>query len=135
PTPIPRVTVWHLTRGFAEATRGADPREVIRKIRSGFDQPYPLLARLPGDICVYENLRARSLAHFVREVRPAHDDLDAAERITAPGPPVRDLAYVIAPNGRSAGWALSGPVHMSEGAVELHSERPDDLHISTSSDG
>src|SRR5206468_3470214 len=135
PIPTPRVTLWHLTRGFAEATRGADPREVIRKIRSGLDQPYPLLARLPGDICVYENPQARSLAHFVREVRPAHDDLDAAERITAPGPPVRDLAYVIAPNGRSADWELSGPVRMSEGAVEVHSERPNDLHISTSSDG
>src|ERR1700751_1098174 len=92
PLPVPQVTVWHLTSGFAKATRGADPREVIRRIHSGIDQPYPLLARLRDDICVYENLQARSLAHFVREVRPAHDDLEAAEKITAPGPAVRDLA-------------------------------------------
>jgi hypothetical protein len=135
PMPTPRVTLWHLTRRFAEVTRGADPREVIRKIRLGLDQPYPLLARLPGDICVYENPQARSLAHFVREVRPAHDDLDAAERITAPGPPVRDLAYIIAPNSRSADWELSAPVRMSGGAADVHSEHADDLQISTSSDG
>src|SRR5207248_8098958 len=41
--PIPHVTLWHLTSGFAETTRSADPREVIRKIRSRLDQPYPPL--------------------------------------------------------------------------------------------
>jgi len=135
PLPFPRVNLWHLTSGFAERTRGTDAREVIRKIRSGIQQPYPVLARFPGDLCVYENPHARSLAQFVAEVRPAHDDVDAAQRITAPGPPVCDLAYVVAPNGRSADWNLPGPVRLSSGAVEVHAERPDDLRISTSSDG
>jgi hypothetical protein len=132
---IPGVTLWHLTPDFADKTRGSDPREIVQKIRSGIDQPYPLLARLAGDICVYENPHARSLVHFVREVRPARDDLDAARQITAPGPPVRDLAYVVAPKGRSKDWTLSRPVRMSAGAADVHSERLDDLQINTSSKG
>jgi Bacterial membrane protein YfhO len=135
PLPIPRVTVWRLTSGFAAATRDVDSREVIRRIRSSLNQPYPLLARFQDDICVYENPQARSLAQLVREVRPAHNDLEAAERITAPGPPVRDLAYVIAPNGRSKSWKLSGPLPMTPGKAQIHSENPDDLRITTSSVG
>jgi hypothetical protein len=61
--------------------------------------------------------------------------LDAAQRITAPGPPVRDLAYVIAPNGRSKDWPLAGPVRMAGGVAEVRSDRPDDLWINTSSEG
>jgi hypothetical protein len=135
PLPAPHVTLWHLTSGFAEVARGTDPREMVRKIRSAIRQPYPELARFPGDVCVYANPDARSLAHFVGEVRPARDDVDAARRITAPGPPVRDLAYVIAPNGRSADWLLAGPVRMAGGVAEVRSDRPDDLWINTSSEG
>jgi hypothetical protein len=133
--PIPHVTLWHLTSGFSETIGGTDPREVNRKIRSGIAQPYPLLSRFPGDICIYENHNARSLAHFVREVRPAHDDLDAAERITRPGLPVQDLAYVVSPNGQSKDWDLAAPALMSAGSAQVHCERPNDLRISTSCDG
>jgi hypothetical protein len=131
---IPHVSIWHLTSGFAETIRGADPRDVIRNIRSDMAQPYPLLARFPDDICVYENPNARSLAHFVREVRPAHDDLDAAEQITRPGLPVRDLAYIVSANGRSKDWELTGPVSVSVGNAQVDC-RPDDLRINTSCDG
>jgi len=133
--PIPHVTLWHLTSGFAATIRGVDPRDVIQKIQSGIDQPYLLLARFPSDICVYENSNARSLAHFVREVHPARDDLDAAEHITRPGPPVRDLTYVVAPIGRSRDWELTAPVRMAAGNAEVHCARPDDLRISSSCDG
>jgi hypothetical protein len=133
--PIPHVNLWHLTSGFAERIRGADPRDVIRKIHSSIAQPYSLLARFPDDICVYENPNARSLAHFVREVRPADDDLDAAEQITSPGPPVRDLAYVVAPNRHCNDWVLAAPIIMSTGTAKLRSEYPDDLRISASCDG
>jgi hypothetical protein len=133
--PIPRANLWHLTSGFAEEIRGTDAREIVRKIFSEIHQPYPILARFSRDLCVYENPHARSLAQFVQEVRPAGDDVDAAQQITASGPPVRDVAYVIAPNGRSADWDLPESMHMASGSAEIHAERPDDLHINTSSDG
>jgi hypothetical protein len=135
PLPVPRVNLWHLTSGFAKETQETDAREVMRKIRSGIREPYPMLARFPGHLCVYENPHARSLAQFIQEVRPARDDSDASQRITAPGPPVRDLAYIIAPNGRSADWELPGSVPVASGSAEIHAERPDDLQIKTSSHG
>jgi hypothetical protein len=58
--------------------------------------------------------------------------MEAAERITTPGPPVRDLAYIVAPGGRSQGWDLSGPAYFEEGgAAELYCRRPDDLTVYT----
>jgi hypothetical protein len=125
----PQINLWHLTADDASSARQADPRDVARKLRAGLGQPYPVLANLPDNLCVYKNPLARPLAGFVREVRPAKNDLDAAERITAPGPPVRDVAYVVAPDGQAQGWDISGPAYFEQGSAELHCQRPDDLTV------
>ncbi len=128
----PEIKIWHLTAEYGKSALDADPREVARKLHSGLRQPYPVLASFPDDLRVYENPLARALAGFVKEVRPAASDMEAAERITAPGPPVRDLAYIVAPGGRSQGWDLSGPSFFEEGgAAELYCRRPDDLTVYT----
>ena len=106
-------------------------------LRHGTRQPYQLVARFEPDLCVYENRQARGLATLVSEVRPADSDVEAAEAIITPGPPVRDLAYVVAPGGSSSGWALAGPVRFAPGKAELRPGRPDDVlvHTSTAGDG
>jgi Bacterial membrane protein YfhO len=128
----PEIKLWHLTAAYAKSARLVDPRKVIEKLRAGLRQPYPMLARLPDEVRVYENPEARPMAGFVREVRPAANDVDAAERITSPGPPVRDLAYVVAPGGCSQDWDLSRPVHFEPGGhAGLYCRRPDDLTVYT----
>ena len=61
--------------------------------------------------------------------------LEAADHILRPDLPVRDLAYVVAPEGRSGDLALSGPRRFSTGTTRVLSTAPDDIRVQTTSEG
>jgi hypothetical protein len=135
PIDLVHVDLWRLTPEFGEKANQLDPREVARTLRRQTRQPYPVVASFSNGVCVYENPRARGLATLVREVRPAANLLDAARRILSPGPPVRELAFVVAPDGRVGNAALTGPLHFAPGEAVVESYKPDEIHVRTSTPG
>jgi hypothetical protein len=126
---LARVDLWQLTPVFAPQAAELDPREVFRTLHAATRQPYPVVAQFGADLRVYENPHARALATLVREVRPAASVDEAARRIVAPGPPVRDVAYVVGAD------AVPGPRHLAPGTAEVSSHHPDAIAVRTRTDG
>jgi hypothetical protein len=130
-----QVDLWQLTPEFARQATHLDPRAVGRTLRQGTRQPYPAVAHFARDITVYENPSARGLATLVREIRPAANEMDAARQIMAPGPPVRDVAYVCAPDGRLGNKALSRSASLAGGTAVVTTYKPNDIQVRTETPG
>jgi len=95
---------------------------------------FPVIARFSTSV-VCLNPRARDLATFVQDVRPASTPLSAADAILGAYRPVREVAYVVAPDGRSADLALDGPRTFSAGTAALTSRAADDICVQTTAAG
>jgi hypothetical protein len=132
---LARLELWQLTQEFAPAALCSDPWEVARRLREGRRQPYPVVASFPDDVHIHENPEARELATLVREVRPALSDVDAARQTLRPGPAVRELSHVVAPDGRSHNLSIPGPRRFAGGTAALRSYRADDITVSTATEG
>lgn len=135
PPRLERLELWHLLPAFADVARLTDAHEVARRLREETRQPYPVVAQDDQGLRIHENPNARPLATLVQEVRPADSDRDAARMIATPGRPVRELAYVVAPEGRSGGRVLEGARYFEAGTVQVCTYRPDDITLRTTTTG
>ncbi|MBV9121902.1 MAG: YfhO family protein [Planctomycetes bacterium] len=133
PVELTRLDWWQLQPDFAH--RGpADPGEMCRCLHAGMQPIYPEVADFPPGK-IYRNPEARDLVTLIEEVRPAADPLAAADALLAAERPVRELAYVIAPGGRSGNQDWTSPRKFAPGAARVLNSDPSDIRVRTTTAG